>query len=226
MKNFLVLISCVLMQISMVFGTYAQEKDCEVTVEGLNTEYTGDCKRGLAHGEGTAKGEIGEYVGKFKKGSPTGLGKMSYVNGITYEGGWKSGLKHGEGVMMFPKDSVLKGFWKEDRYIGEYEFPYEIVSNYGSAKMRFKKVNDTGQSLQLDFLRQGKFNMGDVLDLSLQNDSGNQQTGMINGFFDVAFPFTGRVEAVVNNLTATMTYRITIDFIVYEPGDWRIVIDY
>ncbi len=226
MKKFLITSSSALALIFFSTSASAQEKDCEVRLEGLNTEYKGDCKRGLAHGEGTAKGEIGEYTGKFKKGEPQGLGKISYVNGISYDGEWKAGLKDGEGVMRFPQDSVLRGFWKEDRYVGEYEYPYEIISNFGSAKMRFKKVNDTGANLQIDFLRQGRFSMGDVVSLSLQNDSGNQQVGMINGFFDVVFPFTGRVEAVVNNLTQTMTYRITIDFRIYEPGDYRIVVDY
>jgi len=53
----------------------AQEKNrpCKVSLASIANEYTGDCKNGLANGQGTAKG-IHRYVGNFKEGLPDGNG--------------------------------------------------------------------------------------------------------------------------------------------------------
>lgn len=42
------------------------------------------------------------YEGEMKKGVPHGFGKMTYVNGNTYEGAWKDG-KYGFGKMTYAK---------------------------------------------------------------------------------------------------------------------------
>ena len=63
--------------------TYAQ--DCKVLKESISGSYTGDCKKGRAHGEGTAKGED-SYTGEFKKGLPHGFGKYTWADGSMYEG--------------------------------------------------------------------------------------------------------------------------------------------
>ena len=71
--------------------------DCKVLVENLQGQYNGDCKKGLANGEGSAKG-IDTYVGSFRKGFPNGFGVYTYENGSNYIGKFRKGLKDGYGL--------------------------------------------------------------------------------------------------------------------------------
>jgi hypothetical protein len=48
-------------------------------------------------------------MGTFKKGDKDGKGNMYYEN--------SNGA-----------DSIIAGFWKNDKYVGEYEKPYEVIS--------------------------------------------------------------------------------------------------
>ena len=60
------LIMLVVMFGVVTISTNAQEK-CKVLKADIAGEYSGDCKKGLANGEGISKGE-NTYEGKFKKG--------------------------------------------------------------------------------------------------------------------------------------------------------------
>ena len=55
-------------------------------------------------------------------------GKMAI--GITVNG--KKGKREGKGTMFYKekdsKDSLLTGYWKNDKYIGKYEKPYIVHS--------------------------------------------------------------------------------------------------
>ena len=98
-------------------------------METLKGTYEGDCKKNKADGNGNAIGED-TYVGEFKGGYPDGKGKYIWKNGDWYEGEWKKGLREGQGIMHLiardSKDSVLDGYWKKDKYIGQYESPYLV----------------------------------------------------------------------------------------------------
>lgn len=72
--------------------------NCKVMVEALQGQYNGDCKKGLANGEGSAKG-VDTYVGSFKKGYPHGFGVYTFANGSTYIGNYRGGLKDGYGLL-------------------------------------------------------------------------------------------------------------------------------
>lgn len=72
--------------------------DCKVKVKALQGQYNGKCKKGLAHGEGAAKGED-TYKGDFKKGYPHGFGVYAYANGSNYIGHYRQGLRDGYGLM-------------------------------------------------------------------------------------------------------------------------------
>jgi len=209
-----------------ILPSYSQSDDCKVTKLGLNEAYKGDCKKGLANGQGEATGELGTYVGTFKKGVPNGMGKLSYGENHYYEGKWKSGKKHGEGTLYFPADSVVRGFWDEDVYIGEYPSPYKIVSQYGSAKISIRKINDDGDGIDIVFIRNGMRTQQDVVQLTMQNSSGVQQDGQYLGFLNVSFPFDGRIEAKVQNLMHTATNIVSLVYKIYEKGQWQIVINY
>lgn len=106
------------------------QKDCEVKKLGIEKTYTGDCKKGLAHGEGKASGDD-TYQGTFKKGFPDGYGEYVWANGSIYKGEWNKGQKEGKGdlkIMIEGMDSVVTGYWSKDKYIGLYKYPYELLS--------------------------------------------------------------------------------------------------
>ncbi|WP_299549206.1 hypothetical protein [Seonamhaeicola sp.] len=102
--------------------TYAQ--NCKVLLKTINETYNGDCKKGKADGEGTAKG-VDTYQGQFKKGWPHGKGTYTWRDGKTFTGEFKNGKKDGQGKLTFKADSIITGFWKKDLYIGLFEKPYK-----------------------------------------------------------------------------------------------------
>ncbi len=87
--------------ISVLFFAFVingfSQYNCKVLVENLNGQYNGECKKGLANGEGSAKG-IDTYVGNFKKGLPNGFGVYTYENGSNFIGKFRKGLKDGYGL--------------------------------------------------------------------------------------------------------------------------------
>ena len=85
------------MAITISIALFSQN-DCNVLVKELEGQYNGECKKGLADGEGAAKG-TDEYHGNFKKGYPHGFGVYSYSNGSIYIGTFKKGKIDGYGLM-------------------------------------------------------------------------------------------------------------------------------
>ncbi len=95
----------------------AQADFCTVLADSLKGTYTGDCKKGLAHGSGTAEGRD-KYTGEFKNGMPDGQGTYVWKTGAYYIGNWKKGMRDGKGAWHpVGKDaSIVKGYWKKDEY--------------------------------------------------------------------------------------------------------------
>lgn len=206
----------------------AQQSDCRVLKEGIDKTYEGACKKKLANGDGQSSGELGTYVGSFKKGLPDGKGKLNYVNGAFYEGEWRKGLRNGEGKFVYSSDSIQDGFWKNDFYVGKYEKPYKVLSQRGGARYTFNNTNPNGNSVRLIFYRGGENNRADVSNLSFTNDSGIQMDNP-DGFLEVKeaqFPFSGKLNATVTNRLGTSTYDIFVDYKIFEKGSWTIRISY
>ncbi len=111
------------------FNTLSQ--NCKVLEASLEGTYEGECQNGKANGLGKAIG-TDTYEGMFKNGYPDGVGKYTWKNGDWFEGSFKSGEKNGSGTMHLPakenQDSIQKGYWSKDRYIGIYEAPFKLVS--------------------------------------------------------------------------------------------------
>ena len=94
--------------------------DCKVLVENLKGQYNGACKKGLANGQGSAKG-VDAYVGNFKKGLPNGFGVYTYENGSNYIGKFRKGLKDGYGLLntITEADDLIQdyGLWMADSLV-------------------------------------------------------------------------------------------------------------
>ena len=214
-----------LLGVFLVFNTYAQN-ECEVVKEGINDIYKGECKKGVAHGDGVSEGSLGKYEGSFKKGFPHGQGKLTYSEGVYYEGEWKFGDRDGEGKMIFSPDSIQDGYWEDDLFIGKYKYPYKITSTYGPIRVSLKKMSDSGERVDIVFMRNGQRTMSDVTSLNCQGDSGSYQEGQFLGYTGVTFPFIGKVDGTVNNVLRTAQNLITLKYEIYEPGIWQVVIHY
>lgn len=73
------------------------------------------------------------YEGKWKKGTPNGIGTMNYANGDVYSGNWAFGLKEGQGTMTYANNNSYKeyiGEWKEDKPNGKGKMTFSNNSIY------------------------------------------------------------------------------------------------
>jgi len=93
MKKSIVLILGIILSI-----TVFSQNDCSVLMPELAGQYRGECKKGLADGDGSATG-TDTYQGTFRKGYPHGFGVYTYSNGSTYIGSFKKGIRDGYGLM-------------------------------------------------------------------------------------------------------------------------------
>lgn len=128
MKQILLIVWCIFFSASIL---HAQE-NCEVKVKDLQGTYTGGCEKGKASGNGKAVG-TDLYEGEFKDGYPDGKGMYTWKDGHYYIGFFKKGKMEGKGEMYYEsvsgKDSVITGYWKKDKYYGEYEKQYIVIAN-------------------------------------------------------------------------------------------------
>ena len=67
----------------------------------MQCSYTGQFRRGLAHGKGVITNyyDMIQYDGEFHSGFPDGQGIAVYKNGTLYIGTFLFGLKHGKGTL-------------------------------------------------------------------------------------------------------------------------------
>ncbi len=105
-------------------------QDCTVEMQALKGTYAGECKKGKANGKGKALG-TDTYEGDFKSGLPDGEGTYTWANGNRYIGHFTNGLKEGKGNFFYKrenaKDSILAGYWLNDKYNGLQETAYKLV---------------------------------------------------------------------------------------------------
>lgn len=200
------------------------QDDCKVLLEAIAGQYQGDCKKSLADGEGTAKGED-SYVGEFKKGVPDGLGKYTWANGNVYEGEFKKGLKEGKGKMsmVLPdgQASVQTGYWKKDKYIGEHESPYKLHSrSSGVLSVRLNEFENPEReetALFIEIQHRGKSVPGAEFGLN-----------EITGNYLSKFPVGRDTKVIVSSFPFRFTIGYqgeTVDIEVYQATSWKIIID-
>jgi hypothetical protein len=198
---------------TVALGYSQDDGKCKVLLDALAGQYEGDCKKGLANGEGRAVG-TDTYEGAFKKGFPDGKGTYTWSNGDVFVGTFKKGMKEGDGKLLYnPErltDSVLTGFWKNDKYMGLYEQPYKVLSKSGSVnRVIVRKLGNSPHDIaikgEMELLRERGVN-------SMYFNGG--------GFDNVQFPFTLDMEASHANVP------VTFQVVIYEPGRWEVVVNF
>jgi len=220
MKNF---VAFIFIHLVLVGAVVAQ--DCEVLRESISGSYEGDCKKGLAHGEGTAKGED-TYAGEFKKGLPHGEGTYTWANGNVYVGEFKDGMMEGEGKMTMVAeegaDEVISGFWEADKYLGKFKEAFNIQSRSASIlSVRVTQEDnpppENQNALFITINEKGKtvFNPDIDISVSVGRHSNTVHTSR-----------SLRVDVVVYPYRFQMRYKgEMVDIEIYREGTYNILVD-
>ncbi|HEY9169203.1 MAG TPA: hypothetical protein VIN72_06925 [Lutibacter sp.] len=210
----------------------AQESPCKVLKEGIEKEYAGKCKKGLANGKGVAKGRF-LYEGDFKKGLPHGKGILKFSQEEYYVGEWKDGLQDGKGELHYKIkgiDSVKVGLWEKGNYIGKKAIaPYIIKYTRGVDRYTLMKISDSDggktNRVTIKFMQNGGTNSG-VSNIRLEGDSGNRvNMSNADGFENITFPFLCKINYDSPNKFRTNINKATFEFIINKPGDWELILN-
>jgi hypothetical protein len=114
---------------SSVLNAQDSAGSCKVLALNLSVNYKGDCKNGLANGQGDASG-IHHYKGSFKDGIPDGYGTYYYDDSTYYMGYFQDGIKEGRGEAHYmhqgKPDSTIKGYWSGNEYRGKKYITYDF----------------------------------------------------------------------------------------------------
>jgi len=195
-----------------------KRKSCKVKIKELQGEYDGYCLKGLAHGEGVAKGEH-TYKGEFKKGLPHGTGVYTYSDGSRYEGEFKKGMRHGEGKMFKLGQEPVFAVWKKDekvREIYEEEHTVKLTRNVTNVRCR---VLDTRKNRVEFFINRG----ANIENVEIISQTGQFfQDSRILRVEDVIFPEKMRISYQVWNKMMTTKDDVLIDIEFESPGNWRV----
>lgn len=220
----------VFIAVSSFFTTpLVAQSECKVLLPGLAGTYTGECKKGLADGDGVAIG-TDSYRGSFRKGLPDGEGTYTWATGEVYRGQWKKGLREGQGTFTFSvndRDSVQAGYWQEDHYLGsELVAPYKVNYRLAVTRTAFLNQGGPGSFVSFKFSRSGSFSYF-IDGLMMQGSSGNESVmTAFTGFQNVTFPFEGKVQFEAPNLLNTVIINYEVRFTINQPGEWVVTIYY
>lgn len=208
---------------------YSQNKaeKCQILIKELQGEYTGDCKKGLADGQGTAKG-ADFYEGDFKKGYPHGEGKYIWDENTYYEGHFRKGKKNGFGNLhsiVNNKDSITKGYWNNDVYIGEIENPKQYNTIYKSSVERvsyYYKGDGGGRNeIMINFARSGARN------IIMTSNNGifiNQDSRY--GYENVSIPFKVSMTFRAPGKFGGGGINCRLEFEILKEGCWDVIIHF
>lgn len=209
----------------LIFGNSAsaQQIECNVTLPAISGSYSGGCKNGMAHGKGIAQG-IDHYEGQFSKGMPDGKGTYKWADGTVYEGEWKKGMRTGKGKMIY-RDSVINGYWKEDKYLGEKLIPpYKVNYSMGVSRSTIMKTASSLNGVRIRLLQGGGDNTS-IQDFSLTYTSGDEyRTGSVYGIQNTFFPLDVKVRYSTWNQFRTSKFNVLFEFTINDPGTWDVVI--
>jgi hypothetical protein len=229
-----------------LMGLVARAQDCEVTIPALNNKYTGDCKKGLAHGTGIAEGESVVYEGAFRKGVPHGKGMLKFKDGRSFTGEWKSGQVYGYGELTNANGSTRSGYFKGTvenfRYMGDDKSSlqgYKITDTerLDNATTSFVNSDLKGNTITIKIFENNirEITNFEILEITsgiiqlVTNEGGRLNAEIVN----VTFPITLGLRYILPYGTQDTTLPGGVDnlnsprrmeFTVYEPGRWIVTI--
>ena len=214
---------CTLVFLVSASYTLAQQSDCTVKLPSIAGTYSGECKKGMAHGKGIAQG-IDHYEGQFFKGLPEGIGVYKWANGSWYEGEWKSGLRNGQGKFV-SGDSVISGYWKADIYKGKVRTAsYKVMVSRNVARYTVTKSVESGNGVKIKILLGGNEN-SEIEDFSLAYSSGSEYKNVgTYGIQNASVPLDVTVRYRTWNQLHTAQYEILFEFVILDPGTWNVTI--
>jgi len=232
-----IIFSCLVLfgTVGSVFAQY----DCKVLVKELQGQYNGECKKGLANGEGRAKGED-EYAGSFKKGYPNGFGIYTYANGSVYIGNYNKGLKDGYGYLKKINESgaVQKdyGLWLADSLIidNDVKALYKVKERKGVKVIDPKLTKDEGLENQvwIQFMVDG-FPDKSVELTKAEISSGTQistrdrSLNTLVAFGEIKeFPVTFRLEYQIRQINHFEMKDCILEIMLFTDGIWEINVNH
>jgi hypothetical protein len=218
---------------------YAQDRLCKVISKNLVGKYTGNCKNGLAFGEGEAKG-IDRYVGWFKNGTPHGKGSYYYGDTVYFKGNFQDGIKEGVGEMHYMRkgmpDSVIKGFWSGDVYKGKKYTTYKLSTTSFFDRTEVIPSDYSGNTVTIEIatssgspngapthLNSSGFNSGYVLTLKelVSPTASIIKTG---AKYESSFKssITYELTGFPCQLSGTFSNGETFQLELYKPANWKV----
>lgn len=202
------------------------QENCRVLLADIDSIYIGNCKNGLAHGNGEAWGDF-HYTGKFVKGYPNGKGKAEYSDGIVYTGSWKKGLRNGKGSLAYMENGKLVKkdfFWSKGKQLREVLPPsYKFTTKRNVNRVR---VYSQGGDHAVWFLPKSLGGVSTQLeDMRVSGSSGTETSHSPKiGYENVSFPFKGSIKYYSWNKLRTSRFEVFIEIEILEPGNWIVEI--
>jgi len=193
------------------------QNSCQVNLIELDGTYEGDCRGGLAHGEGKAIGQD-TYQGEWKKGFPHGVGVYKYANGDVYEGSFERGRREGQGTLTFSDGESREGIWQNDLFSGYYSEAYRFIERPLSGNYDIRRVGSEDNRLEIVLTYKGTTLNPQDLVVTATSGAEVRYTNRF-GWENMDFPCTITVGYSVQ--VGISLQPIHYQFEIMEPGDWK-----
>lgn len=226
-------------------GPALSQEDCTVRMPELQGTYQGECRRGIAHGDGIAEGKD-SYEGEFRRGWPHGEGTYTWANGDVYEGQWRNGRRQGEGTFEWATGEVYTGEWRNDMRhgSGEYSFfendtdttiagrwvddEFTMEREVREWKEVHKRTIDRYRVIRrgdgnMIMVRMQSYGGGEVFNLRIEGDSGHKITiSDMVGLSEVDFPTRVIIRYTAWNQMKTALIDASLELEFNEAAEWEV----
>ncbi len=205
-----------------------QQNDCRVLIPEIAENYKGDCKNGLAHGQGVASG-TDHYKGKFKEGLPHGRGTYTWEDGSIYKGRWREGERDGRGTYVKIVDNeemISKGIWQADTFLRDRRTKeYSVGHVLNVDRYTIRKIDETPDRIMV-FLQQRGSQNTNVRNFHFLMDGDGERYFMGGqiGYQNVKFPARCQITYETPDIFENVVYRVRMEVTINEPGDWLITL--
>ncbi len=234
MKKLAVLSFLFFASVTIAFSQY----NCKVLVKNLQGQYNGNCKKGLAHGEGSAKG-VDSYIGNFRKGYPNGFGVYTYNDGSNYIGKFKKGLKDGYGLLnkVTKSGDIIQnyGLWIADSLIvpNDLRALFKVNKSKGINFVDPNLTRDAAVKNQvwIHFQQHGAPDKSVVIqDAEISDgkriDTKKRSLNTLVAFDDIKeFPVTVKLNYQIDKPEKLVPVDCSLEIILFTAGRWEIYLN-